>query len=163
MTYPPGWPPRTRSAGGWPTRIARLTKQHRPPSPPISAYPAQVTGQIGGYGVGQTTISGAGAGTVTIGPSGLGTIWYPQQAVLSTTTGALDVSTAIGYLGPFTSSPPAQSLLFTSYQAGGDVQGLAVPQLVPGDLITVVWSGGHAGDTATLRIVGTLQALSGNG
>jgi len=139
----------------------RLAKQWRPPSPPISAYPSVVTGQIGGYGVGQTTISAGGTGTVTIGPAGLGTIWYPQQAVLSTTTGTLDTSTATGYLGPFTLSPPGASLLFTSYQAGGDVQGFAVPQLVPGDLITVVWSGGHPGDTATLRIVGSLQALAG--
>ena len=63
-----------------------------------------------------------------------------------------DSSTAIGYLGP--PGEVAANILFQSYAGGGDVQGIAIPALQPGDFITCVWSGGHPGDTATLRIIG---------
>lgn len=132
-------------------------KMHRPPSPPVHLYQVQAQSQIGGYGVGQSVISAAGTATVKIGPSGLGTTWYPQQAVLSTTSGASDSSTATGYLGP--AGAVTQNILFTSYTAGGDVQGIAVPAMQPGDFITVVWSGGKSGDLATVRIIGNLTAL----
>jgi len=130
----------------------------RPKSPPVAVYRQTAQSQIGGYGVGQGQVSAGGAATVQIGPSGLGTLWYPQQAVLSTTSGVNDSSTAIGYLGP--AGAVAANILYQSYQGGGDVQGIAVPVLQPGDFITCVWSGGHPGDWATLRIIGTLQALT---
>lgn len=130
---------------------------HRPPSPRVQAYRIQAQSQIGGYGVGQAQISGAGAATVTLGPSGLGTLWYPQQAILSTTSGVNDSSTAIAYLGP--AGPVMASILFQSFSGGSDVQGIAVPAMQPGDFITCVWAGGKTGDVATLRIIGTLTAL----
>lgn len=123
----------------------------------MTLYQTQAQSQIGGYGVGATVVSGSGIATVQVGPSGLGTIWYPQSAVLSTTTGASDSSTAIGYLGP--PGEVAANILFQSYAGGGDVQGIAVPMMQPGDFITCVWSGGHSGDIATLRIIGALTAL----
>src|SRR5215472_9468362 len=125
--YPPWWPPRTVQAGGWPTSRMRLQPMRRPPSPSVLHYQVQASSQIGGYGVGQSLVSGAGAATVQVGPSGLGTLWYPQQAVLSTTTGVNDSSTAIAYLGPVGAVPA--SILFQSLSAGNDVQGIAVPQL----------------------------------
>lgn len=130
---------------------------HRPRSPSVLIYQTQAQAQIGGYGVGQSQISGAGTATVQIGPSGLGTLWYPQQAVLSTTTGQNDSSTAIAYLGPAGAVPA--NILFQSLSGGADVQGVAVPMMQPGDFITCIWSGGHPGDVATLRIIGTLTAL----
>jgi hypothetical protein len=158
MRYPPGWPPRTRQAGGWAQPgIMLLAKQWRPKSPGVLLYQVPVQSQIGGYGVAQGIIGAGGGAQVQVGPSGLGTIWYPQQAVLATTTGTEDTSTCVGYLGP--PSPVASSILFTSYAGGGDVQGIAVPVLQPGDFITCVWSGGHPGDHATLRVLGALQAL----
>ena len=120
-------------------------------------YQVPVQSQIGGYGVAQGVVGAGGGAQVQIGPSGLGTVWYPQQVVISTASGAADSSTCIGYLGP--PSPVASSILFQSYAGGGDVQGIAVPVLQPGDFITCVWSGGHPGDTATLRVIGALQAL----
>ena len=98
-------------------------------------YQTQVQSQIGGYGVGQSTVNGAGIAIVQVGPSGLGTLWFPQQAVLSTASGASDSSTAIGYLGP--PGEVAANILFQSYAGGGDVQGIAVPTLQPGDVVTV--------------------------
>lgn len=120
-------------------------------------YQTQADSQIGGYGVGQTSVSGSGAATVQVGPSGLGTLWYPQQAILSTSSGVNDSSTAIAYLGP--AGVVSANILFQSFAAGSDVQGIAVPVMQPGDFITCVWSGGHPGDVATLRIIGALTVL----
>lgn len=158
VRYPPGWPPRTRQAGGWAQQGPPvLRKMWRPRSPSVLAYQTQAQSQIGGYGVGSSLVSGAGTAIVQVGPSGLGTLWFPNQAVLSTTTGVNDSSTAIGYLGP--PGNVAANILFQSYQAGADSQGVAIPAMQPGDFITVVWSGAHPGDQATVRIIGTLQAL----
>jgi hypothetical protein len=148
--------PRSRAAGGWMPQIG-FRKVVRPKTPPVTRYTGQAQAPIGANGVGQSIVSGAGTATVRIGPSGLGTRWYPQQCTLSTSTGPNDTSTAIGYLGPV--ATPSQ-VIFTSYQAGGDVQGLAVPVMQPGDLLTVVWSGGHAGDYATLQIIGDQTVLT---
>lgn len=134
-----------------------LVPMHRPRSPSVRIYQTQAESQIGGYGVGQTSVSGSGAATVQVGPSGLGTLWYPQQAVISTTSGVNDSSTCIAYLGPPGAVPA--NILFQSLSAGADVQGIAIPVLQPGDVITCVWSGGHPGDLATLRIMGPLTAL----
>lgn len=134
-----------------------MAKMWRPRSPSVVLYQQTAQSQIGGYGVGQTVVSAAGSAIVQVGPSGLGTIWYPQQAVLSTTTGVTDSSTAIAYLGP--PGAVAANILFQSFSAGADVQGVAVPMMQPGDFITCVWSGGHSGDHATLRIIGSLTAL----
>jgi hypothetical protein len=124
----------------------------------VLRYRTQADSQIGGFGVGQTLVSGSGAATVRVGPSGLGTLWYPQQAVLSTSSGVNDSSTAIAYLGP--SGVVPANTIFQSFSAGNDVQGIAVPVMQPGDFITCVWSGGHPGDVATLRIIGGLTALT---
>jgi hypothetical protein len=134
-----------------------ISKMWRPASPSVLAYQTQAQSQIGGYGVGQSFVSGSGAATVQIGPSGLGTIWYPQQAILSTSSGVSDSSTCIAYLGPAGAVPV--NILFQSFSGGSDVQGIAVPMMQPGDFITCKWSGGHSGDLATLRIIGALTAL----
>jgi hypothetical protein len=136
----------------------RLIPPYRAVTPSVLRYRTQADSQIGGFGVGQTLVSGSGAATVQVGPSGLGTLWYPQQAVLSTSSGVNDSSTAIAYLGPAGVVPA--NILFQSFSAGNDVQGIAVPVMQPGDFITCVWSGGHPGDVATLRIIGGLTALT---
>lgn len=134
-----------------------LRPQWRPRSPAVQAYRNQASSQIAGYGVGQSLVTGSGAATVQVGPSGLGTLWYPQQAVLSTSSGVNDSSTAIAWLGPAGAVPA--NILFQSFSGGSDVQGIAVPVMQPGDFITCQWSGGHPGDVATLRIIGALTAL----
>jgi hypothetical protein len=134
-----------------------IAKMWRPASPPIRAYQTQAQSQIGGYGVGQSFVNVSGAATVQIGPSGLGTTWYPQQAILSTSSGVTDSSTCIAYLGPVGGVPA--NILFQSFTGGSDVQGIAIPMMQPGDFITCKWSGGHSGDVATLRIIGSLTAL----
>lgn len=94
--------------------------------------------------------------TLTAGPQGLGTIWYPAQVTLSTTTGALDTSTALVYLGaqgiPIT-------LVGTVFTGNGTVA-LAIPSMSPGQVLIVTWAGGHPGDTAAFNIVGSMDALT---
>ena len=159
MNRSPGWypgVPRAVPAGGWLRQIG-FRKMLSPARPAVQAYDHVRTAPIGGYGVAQTTVNASGKATISIGPSGLGTRWFPQQVTISTTSGAADASTAIGYLGP--SAIPA-AIVFTSYAGGGDTQGLAIPMMQPGDLLTVVWSGGKSGDTATLVIIGDQTVLS---
>ena len=147
--------PRAVAAGGW-SRHTRGAGMRIPRRLPVTAYTQPAQAPIGANGVAQSVVAG-GTATVRIGPSGLGTRWYPQQVTLSTSSGAADSSTAIGYLGP---AAVASQVVFTSYAGGGDVQGLAIPMMQPGDLLTVVWSGAKNGDQATLAVIGDQQALT---
>lgn len=94
--------------------------------------------------------------TLTAGPQGLGTIWYPAQVTLSTTTGALDTSTALVYLG---SQGVPIALVGTVFTGNGTVA-LAIPDMSPGQVLIVTWTNGHPGDTAAFNIVGTMDALT---
>lgn len=140
-----GWAPGYRGSGLQPIR-----------RPVITAY-AQVLSSIQLTG-GQvtTTIQPDGTGLASVGPQGLGTIWYPAQATLSTTTGAIDLSTAQVFLG---STGVPNNMVGQSYAAGQDTIGLAVPALAPGQLLICQWTGAHPGDQATMNIVGTMDVL----
>jgi len=93
--------------------------------------------------------------TLTAGPQGLGTTWYPAQVTLSTTTGALDTSTALVYLG----SQGVPITLVGSVFTGNGTVALAIPSMAPGQVLIVTWTNGHAGDTAAFNVVGTMDAL----
>lgn len=93
--------------------------------------------------------------TLTAGPQGLANVWYPAQVTLSTTTGVLDTSTALVYLG-------AQGVPITlvgSVFSGNGTVALAIPSMSPGQVLIVTWTGGHPGDIAAFNIVGTMDAL----
>lgn len=107
------------------------------------------------YGGQVSTLSGAPL-TLTAGPQGLGNIWYPAQVTLSTTTGPLDTSTALVYLG----SGGVPTELVGSVYSGNGTVAVAIPPMQPGDLIIVTWTGGHAGDTAAFNTVGVMDALT---
>jgi hypothetical protein len=108
-----------------------------------STYAAVITGSSGPL-------------TLTAGPQGLGTVWYPAQVTLSTTTGSLDTSTALVYLG---SQGVPITLVGTVFTGNGTVA-LAIPSMSPGQVLIVTWVNGHAGDTAAFNIVGTMDALT---
>lgn len=113
-------------------------------------------GTAGSTYSGMMTASSGQALTLTVGPQGLGTIWYPAQVTLSTTTGALDTSTALVYLG---SQGVPVALVGTVFTGNGTVA-LAIPSMSPGQVLIVTWTGGHPGDTAALNVIGTMDALS---
>lgn len=141
QSYRPGW----QGTGMQPMRIV-----------PVQAYTGRITGVPLTGGQAQAAVPGSGKLTLSVGPQALGTIWYPAQVTLSTTTGPLDTSTALVYLG--SGGVPTQ-LVATQYTGNGTVA-LAVPDMQPGDLIIVQWSGAHAGDVAALNIIGTMDALT---
>jgi hypothetical protein len=94
--------------------------------------------------------------TLSVGPQGLGGTWYPAQVTLSTTTGALDTSTALIYLGV----GGVPTTLVGQVFSGNGVAALAVPPLQAGDFLFVTWTNGHGGDTASMNVIGTMDALT---
>lgn len=129
----------------------------RPRRPSMSSYQQRVTGVPIAGGTAQTTVGSDGTATAQIAPQGLGTVWYPQQANVSTSTGAADSSTCAIYLGAVALGTLQVG---QSYAGGGDTIGLSVPALAPGGLLIAVWSDAVPGDLATLSIIGTQDALT---
>ena len=123
---------------------------------PPSAFTQPVTGIPLTGGQAQTTVGAGGTAQVSVGPVGLGVTWYPAQANISTTTGALDTSTCSVYIG---SIAVANLQGGQSYAGGGDTVALSVPSMTQGDLLIAVWSQANPGDLATLNIIGTMDAL----
>lgn len=143
-------------AGSWAAAGYRFFKRTLNQPVPIGAYTRRISGVplTGGQSAG--LIPAGGAVTLTVGPQGLGTLWYPAQAVISTTTGALDTSTALVYLG---AGGVPTMLIGTVYSGNGTVA-IAVPPMQPGDFIIVSWTGGHAADIASVNVIGTMDALT---
>jgi hypothetical protein len=144
--------PTTDWQPGW-----RGTGMRRPLRPAIGAYSQRLTGVPIAGATAQVTVQADGSATAQVAPQGLGTTWYPQQANISTSTGADDSSTCAIYLG---ASALNSLQVGQSYAGGGDTVGLSVPALTPGGLLIAVWTGGVPGDLATLSIIGTQDALS---
>jgi hypothetical protein len=108
-------------------------------------------------GQGQVILSSTGAGSLSLAPTGLGVVWYPVQATISTTTGVLDSSTFNLYLGP--AGVPI-TLVGTLFPGGAGTVALAIPEMTPGQALIATWTGGHAGDLASINVIGTMDALS---
>jgi hypothetical protein len=126
------------------------------PRLPLEAYTRRLSQIPLTGGQAQGIIPGSGMLTLSLGPQGLGTVWYPVQVTLSTTTGPLDTSTALVYLGPLVT--PA-TLVATLYSGTGTAA-LAIPPMSPGQFLVTVWTGAHPGDTAAVNIIGAMDALT---
>lgn len=107
------------------------------------------------YGGTMTASNGQGL-TLKAGPQGLGTTWYPAQVTLSTTTGPLDTSTALVYLG----IGGVPTTLVATVFSGNGTAAVAIPSMQPGEFIIVTWTGGHPGDTASFNVIGSMDALT---
>jgi len=163
VRFPRGWrgayhPPAGHRGGnalswrpGW-----RGTGAQRTEAIPIQYYTGRISGVPLTGGQAQGVIGGTGTITLTTGPQGLGTTWYPAQVTLSTTTGPLDASTAQVWLG---SQGVPVTLVGTIYTGNG-VLALAIPPMQPGQVLIITWTGAHAGDTAGVNVVGTMDALT---
>jgi hypothetical protein len=94
--------------------------------------------------------------TLSVGPQGLGSAWYPAQVILSTSTGSLDTSTALVYLGV----GGVPTTLVGQVFSGNGILALAVPPMQAGDLLLTTWQNGHPGDVASMNVIGTMDALT---
>lgn len=144
------------SAGTWAAAGNRFTKLRVVPPVPIGRYQDKISGVPLTGGQASGIVPGTGKITLQAGPQGLGTAWYPAQVTLSTSTGALDTSTALAYLG--TGGVPTQ--LVATVFSGNGTAALAIPSMQPGEFLIVTWSNAHPGDTVSFNIVGTQDALT---
>jgi len=129
---------------------------------PVQQYKGRITAVPLTGGQNQGIVPASGKITLTAGPQGLGNIWYPAQVTLSTTTGlngGIDVSTAQVYLG----SQGVPITLVGSAFGGNGTVALAIPSMAPGQVLIVTWTGAKTGDTASLNIIGTMDALTTGG
>lgn len=151
--WPPGLHPFAQSGPGGPgsQAVRRVTPTT------IFDYKRKITGVPLQPGQAQTIVSGTGGGQVTLGPVGVGTVWYPAQATISTTTGPLDTSTFNLYLGP--AGVPI-TLVGTLFPGGAGTIALAIPPMSPGQYLIGIWTGGHAGDLASLNVIGVMDAVT---
>lgn len=140
LSYRPGW----RGSGAQPMRRV-----------PVGAYTGRASGIPLTGGQAQGTVPASGALTLSVGPRALGTVWYPTQVTLSTSTGALDASAALVYVG----SAQVPSQLVASVYSGNGLVGQVPALMTPGESLIVAWSGAHPGDTAAVNITGTMDAL----
>jgi hypothetical protein len=141
---------------GWLAAGNRFVKRRINPPIPISAYTRKITGVPLTGGQASGAIPPSGSLTLSVGPQGLGNLWYPAQVTLSTSIGPLDTSTALVYLG----SGGVPTTLVATLYTGNGIAALAVPNMQPGDLIIIQWTGGTPGSIASLNIIGTMDALS---
>jgi hypothetical protein len=147
--------------GAMPARRAGSQAQRglaarRIPVPAVQLYVNRVTVPLTG-GQGEAIVSSGGTANVSVAPAGLGVIWYPVQATISTTSGILDSSTFNLYLGP--AGVPITLVGFL-FPGGFGTIALAIPSMTPGQALIAQWTGGHAGDLASINVIGTMSALT---
>ena len=131
---------------------ALKTVMGRPHSPPPEDYAQPVTAELDVTKA--VVLNGSGAGFITFAVDGM-TVWDVRQVQLTTTSGPIDGSEAKGYIdGVF---PHRQ--VFQTNQAGGESLDFW-RRLRSGSTLTVVWSGGNAGDVATCNLAGDLHAMA---
>lgn len=98
-----------------------------------------------------TVLDGSGNGSVRIGPRNSRQRWdVTNIAVMSSSTNAIPTATA--YLG----APVAGSSLGGTYDGSNDSAAVSV-SLHPGQFISVAWTGGDPGASATVSLYGTLS------
>jgi len=123
---------------------------------PMQAFTRTVRTPIGNNGV-RTGIFTGGNAVIAIGPQGIGTRWYPKSVTVATQAGAADSGTAAGFFETVLGQP-----VFQSYACGGDTQGIAVPDMQPGDLLLVVFAGSSVpnGGWCSIVVIGDQDALT---
>jgi hypothetical protein len=110
------------------------------------------TVQIGPEGTATVILNGSGAGTARAGPISARETWQPAVASVSVATNTSEAQCKI-YIGDSVS--PANFIDGTLSGSTGDSTGNVAGSQVPlGYYIWAVWSGGDAGQVATLNVSG---------
>lgn len=106
----------------------------------------------------QITLDGSGNGTAQVGPRGHGVTWKPAVASIKMTGGTPSgVATCFVYAG---GSATDSNFVDSTYDVQNDsTDRVGGQQLVRGQYVWAVWSGGNPGAIATLAVNGT-QVIS---
>jgi hypothetical protein len=94
-----------------------------------------------------TTLDATGAGTVRLGPRNQRTTWQVRSVQVSTGTNVAEPVATL-YLG-------TSSKLASTYTGSNDTASDLGVDLHPGQFLTVAWTGGDVGATATATVYGT--------
>lgn len=96
-----------------------------------------------------TRLDGSGNGTVSIGPNRARQKWTPPLTVAVSVTPAVSIPIARITMG--------SQNLGSTYTGSDDADDLPATTVLPGQKLTVTWSGGDAGAVATATVSGTLE------
>jgi hypothetical protein len=100
------------------------------------------------------TLNGSGDGSVSIGPSHVGEVWLPSTVAVSVAT---NVSEALGYLYVGLAASPGNLVGTTATASTGDSDDLPGMPIYVGSFIVFSWTGGDAGQLATMSVFGSRQ------
>ncbi len=93
------------------------------------------------------TLNGSGAGSAGIGPSITNEKWNVQVAAVKVATNVKEAICSVSAGGAFVGA--------TTWGSTGDSTSNFSSPLWPGQQVTAAWSGGDAGQVATLTVQGT--------
>lgn len=97
------------------------------------------------------TLNGSGVGSAKIGPATAREVWYPDTVAVSVNQNPTNEATCIISTGDQNTKRFRDS---TVNGSSGDSTGKATGKLVKGDYVWADWSGGDAGQRATLTVTG---------
>lgn len=97
-------------------------------------------------------LDGSGNGIARIGPTRVHEHWQPSAVFVSVTTHVLEAQAAL-FVGSTTN--PNEQYSQTGTGSSGDTCSMGGIDLQSGTYILVQWTGGDAGQTATMRVLGT--------
>lgn len=106
----------------------------------------------GGAQFTSVTLNGSGNGTARLGPQRVKEHWQVTGVGVKVATNVLEAQCSV-YVG--TSAGSGTFLGTTATGSTGDTCGVAGMDIQPGQSIFAVWTGGDAGETATLTVFGT--------
>lgn len=100
-------------------------------------------------------LDGSGNGTVKLGPRSHGETWHPEVASVKVSTATAEAACKI-YLGHTATDDNFLDGTFSG-SSGDSTDRVSGNPLWLGNYIFAVWSGGDAGATATLSVIGTRE------
>jgi hypothetical protein len=104
------------------------------------------------YQFGTITLNGSGGGTAFIGPTRVREHWQLASASVAVATSVQNATCNL-YIGSFINNQTFVSQTVTG--SSGDTCGLGGTDIQTGMKIWAVWTGGDAGQLATVTVIGT--------
>jgi hypothetical protein len=98
------------------------------------------------------TLNGSGAGTARLGPLTAMETWYPVNASVKANTNPTNEAQCVIYVGQTATQENFRDNTFSG--SSGDASGKVAGKLSKGSYVFAVWSGGDAGQQATLTVTG---------